>query len=266
MRFQDTSDYTPVAPHYDASRNIPFGLLHTCFERIFAKAGFPETGRILDAGCGTAQVSLPLIKSGYSVVGVDVSPAMLAIARQKLAPGASAEFRVADVRSLADPDGAYDGVVVSKLFQHVGNWQSAVDELLRVMKDGGLFMHINEKGAFKHAVRKQFSARCEKRGYSDLYVGIKDRSQLRAYLTEQGAEPLAIDTRDLAWEKTITYATALEHLRLKLHSEYWAVPAEVYAQVLDEVRAWVHAQPGGEDTVETMRPYLAAEVFTIRKP
>ena len=265
MPFHDTSDYTSVAPHYDATRDIPFELLQTCFERILVKAGFLAKGRFLDAGCGTAQVSLPLIKCGHSVVGVDISPAMLEIACRKLAPGDTAEFRVGDVRSLEDPDEAYDGVVVSKLFQHVGNWQSAVDELLRVTKDGGLFMHINEKGAFKHAVRQQFSARCEKRGLTDLYIGIKDRSQLAAHLLEKGASPLAIDTHDLAWEKTITYEAALEHLRLKLHSEYWAIPDAVYAQLLDEVRAWVRTQPEGEATVETMRPYLMAQVFTIRK-
>ena len=265
MGFRNTSDYTPVASHYDATRNIPDSILQTCYQRTFAQARFPREARILDAGCGTAQVSLPLIKDGHSVVGVDVSPAMLEIARQKLTPGATAEFRVSDVRSLEDPNNSYDGVVISKLFQHVGDWQSAVDELMRVTRDGGLFMHINEKGAFKHAVRRQFSARCRKRGYTDLYVGIRDRSQLGAYLIAQGAAPLTIDTQDLAWEKTITYGTALEHLRLKLHSEYWALPDEVCDRILQEVRAWVHAQSEGANTVETMRPYLAAELFTIRK-
>ena len=265
MGFRNTSDYTPVASHYDATRTIPDSILQTCYQRIFALAGFLKKGRFLDAGCGTAQVSLPLIKGGHSVVGVDVSPAMLEIARQKLTPGATAEFRVSDVRSLEDPDNSYDGVVISKLFQHVGDWQSAVDELMRVTKDSGLFMHINEKGAFKHAVRRQFSARCRELGYTDLYVGIRDRSQLGEYLIAQGAAPLTIYTQDLAWEKTITYGTALEHLRLKLHSEYWALPDEVYDQILQEVQAWVHAQSEGANTVETMRPYLAAEVFVIRK-
>ena len=160
----------------------------------------------------------------------------------------------------------YDAVVVSKLFQHVGNWRSAVDELLRVTKDSGLFMHINEKGRFQACGTKAVLRwLCSKRGYTDLYVGIKDRSQLGAHLIEKGATPLAIDTRDLAWEKTITYKTALEHLSLNLHSEFWAVPDEVYAEILEEVRDWVRTQPEGEDTVETMRPYLAAEAFTVRK-
>ncbi len=265
MSYRNTSDYTRVAPHYDASRNMPDSLLQQCFQRIFARADFPKQGRLLDAGCGTAQLSLPLIRGGYSVVGVDVSLAMLEIARQKLAPGDSAEFRVGDVRFLEDPDDTFDGIVVSKLFQHIGNWQSAVDELIRVTKSGGLFMHINEKGAFKHAVRRQFSARCQEQGYTNLYVGIKDRSQLAVYLMKNGTARVAVDTHDLTWEKTISYGTALEHLRLKLHSEFWAVPDQAYDQVLAEVQEWVCAQPAGEETRETMRPYLVAEVFTVRK-
>ena len=51
----------------------------------------------------------------------------------------------------------------------------------------------------------------------------------------------------------------------KLHSEFWAIPDKVYDQVLAEVQDWVRAQPEGEETLETMRPYLAAEVFTISK-
>ena len=98
----------------------------------------------------------------------------------------------------------------------------------------------------------------------DLYVGIKDRSQLGAHLIEKGATPLAIDTRDLAWEKTITYSA--EHLRQKLHSEFWAVPNEVCAEIRSQRCEIGYAQqPEGEDTVETMRPYLVAEAFTVRK-
>jgi SAM-dependent methyltransferase len=41
-------------------------------------------GPILEVACGTGRVMLPLARAGYDVVGVDVSPAMLAIAREKL--------------------------------------------------------------------------------------------------------------------------------------------------------------------------------------
>jgi ubiquinone/menaquinone biosynthesis C-methylase UbiE len=41
-------------------------------------------GPILELACGTGRVMLPLAEQGFAVVGVDISPAMLAIAREKL--------------------------------------------------------------------------------------------------------------------------------------------------------------------------------------
>jgi len=45
------------------------------------KAGSP----VLELGCGTGRILIPVAQSGISIVGLDRAPAMLAIARQKLA-------------------------------------------------------------------------------------------------------------------------------------------------------------------------------------
>jgi SAM-dependent methyltransferase len=58
-------------------------------------------GPVLEVGCGTGRLLLPLARAGYRCVGVDVSPAMLAIARRKLAAigsTCSATFVRADAR------------------------------------------------------------------------------------------------------------------------------------------------------------------------
>lgn len=47
---------------------------------LAAEAGDP----ILELGCGTGRVLLPLAEAGYTVTGIDISPALLAVARQKL--------------------------------------------------------------------------------------------------------------------------------------------------------------------------------------
>ena len=265
MEFENTTDYTLVAPYYDKTRNIHPEILKECFRRIFRQTDFPERASILDAGCGTGQLSAPLIKSGHSVVGVDVSEAMLEVARRKLASGDKARFEVGDVRSLRFQDGTFDAIVASKLFQHVGNWESAVDEIIRVTKDGGLFIYINETGAFSNAVRKQFQALCKERGFTNLYVGINDRSLLGVYLQSQKAEPITIETQGLNWSKEVVYRDALEHLRLKLHSEFWALPDGVYDEILEEVGEWILKQPRGEDRVEKMHPHLKVEVYEVRK-
>jgi SAM-dependent methyltransferase len=50
-------------------------------EQFAARCGSP----ILELACGTGRLLLPLARGGYQVTGVDVSPAMLDVARQKVA-------------------------------------------------------------------------------------------------------------------------------------------------------------------------------------
>ena len=53
------------------------------FYRALAMEAKARGGAILEVGCGTGRVALQLAQEGVSVVGLDFSPAMLAIARQK---------------------------------------------------------------------------------------------------------------------------------------------------------------------------------------
>ena len=46
----------------------------------------PRGGSVLDAGCGTGRVAIELAQRGFDVVGIDLDPAMLDLARDK-APG-----------------------------------------------------------------------------------------------------------------------------------------------------------------------------------
>jgi SAM-dependent methyltransferase len=61
------------------------------------RCGAPERGRLLDVGCGTGKSFLAMRDRGWEVVGCDLSPAMIEVARQK-APGVQLE--VVDARQL----------------------------------------------------------------------------------------------------------------------------------------------------------------------
>jgi SAM-dependent methyltransferase len=62
-------------------------------------------GPILELGCGTGRIALPLAADGHRVVGVDRSPAQLARAKQKAAAaGVRLELVVADMREFALPE------------------------------------------------------------------------------------------------------------------------------------------------------------------
>lgn len=255
-----TSNYDSVAEHYDVTRDMPEDLLRTLYGRVEADTALAPPGKVLDAGCGTAQLSMPLVVCGYRVTGVDVSEQMLQRARAKVPPGREATFLVEDVRALPFDTAYFDAVVVSKLFQHVGGWTDAVDELRRVTAPGGLFLHINEKGAFKNAVRSTFSRLAKADGFGSSYPGFLDRTELPRYLSASGARRVDVDLSALSWTKEISYRDALAHLRLRLHSEFWSIPGDRYEELLRETSKWIDEQEDGPDTVEVLTPYLTAEI------
>ena len=73
-----------------------------------------KDAKILDAAGGTGRITLPLAKMGYSVTLCDISPGMLAVARQKLQREEllkKVEIVSCDVRKLRFSDESYDFVL-----------------------------------------------------------------------------------------------------------------------------------------------------------
>jgi ubiquinone/menaquinone biosynthesis C-methylase UbiE len=67
--------------------------------------------RVLDAGCGPGRHSLALARRGFEVVGVDLSPDFIELARESVsAETSSATFVVGDLRDLDDDD-EFDAVI-----------------------------------------------------------------------------------------------------------------------------------------------------------
>jgi hypothetical protein len=70
-----------VADTYDKAF-APLLLLQ--YDLLLLLQWFAKPGRVLDLGCGTGRAMLALGQCGYDVTGVDLSPSMLARAREKL--------------------------------------------------------------------------------------------------------------------------------------------------------------------------------------
>jgi SAM-dependent methyltransferase len=78
----------------------------------FDRYGDGAVRTVLDLGCGTGSHALLLAAKGYSVTGVDLSPEMLAIAREKSdRAGAGICFIAGDVRYV-DAHGPYDAALL----------------------------------------------------------------------------------------------------------------------------------------------------------
>jgi SAM-dependent methyltransferase len=94
----------------------------------------PPGRRTLDLGCGEGRLSRDLKALGHDVVGVDVSPTMVAAARDA---DPAIEVHEADAAELPFGDGAFDCVVAFMSLQDITDLVRAVAEAARVLEPGG---------------------------------------------------------------------------------------------------------------------------------
>jgi SAM-dependent methyltransferase len=97
-------------------------------------AGVQRGSRVLDVASGPGYAAAAAAALGASVVGVDMAPAMVELAR-RLHP--TVEFRVAQAEALPFQDDAFDAVVSNFLAPHLSRPGRAVAELVRVLHGGG---------------------------------------------------------------------------------------------------------------------------------
>lgn len=134
MSLRDT--YDAVARAYDA--RLADELDHKPLDRALL-AAFLElagSGPVADVGCGPGHVTRFLAARHPDVRGLDLSPAMIEIARER-APGLT--FTVASMLALPVADGAWAGAVALYSIIHLSPAEraAAFRELARVLRDDG---------------------------------------------------------------------------------------------------------------------------------
>jgi 2-polyprenyl-3-methyl-5-hydroxy-6-metoxy-1,4-benzoquinol methylase len=143
---RDIAFHRATAAVYDDEVTTEFAVYHERLLWPFLDQAARERpgGRALDLGCGTGVVALALARRGFEVVGVDHSPEMLALARQKVAgAGLQAELETGDVRSLRFGDREFDCITIQGLLHHLEELDPCLREATRVLRPGG-FLYVSE--------------------------------------------------------------------------------------------------------------------------
>ncbi len=105
-------------------------------------------GRVLEVACGTGRVLLPLVRAGFEVTGLDSSPHMLDVAREKLAASGTdvadrARLIEGDMRSFALDAQVDLGLMPARSFAYLVARSEQLDALrtiARHVRPGGLFV------------------------------------------------------------------------------------------------------------------------------
>lgn len=95
--------------------------------------------RVLDVGCGGGILSEALARAGADVVGIDLAPRVLEVARLHLhESGLRVEYREIAVEALAvEMPGAFDAVTCMELLEHVPDPGSVIAACAALLKPGG---------------------------------------------------------------------------------------------------------------------------------
>jgi ubiquinone/menaquinone biosynthesis C-methylase UbiE len=129
--------YEQEARKYDREMNF--------FDRLLFAGGrewvcSQAAGDVLEIGIGTGR-NLPHYRADVSLVGIELSPAMLEIARARARElGREVDLRVGDAQALEFPDDSFDAVVCTLSLCTIPDDRAAVAEVRRVLRPGGRFL------------------------------------------------------------------------------------------------------------------------------
>ena len=109
---------------------------------------FPDTLRqqihILEVGTGPGFFAIILTEAGFRLTAIDLTPAMLAAARENAGPLADEiDFREMNAEDLAFEDGVFDVVVTRNLTWNLPHPDRAYRQWARVLKKGGLLLNFD---------------------------------------------------------------------------------------------------------------------------
>ncbi len=112
-------------------------------ERLFSKLDLASIKRVLEIGCGAGILAAHLSVSATHemiVVGTDVDPEQIEIARTYHQENENLKFIEADATQLPFLDNEFDMVLSFQILHHIGKWDRALGEINRVLKPQGYFI------------------------------------------------------------------------------------------------------------------------------
>lgn len=104
----------------------------------------PQNIRVLDIGTGPGFFAIGLAKRGYNVTAVDLTPEMLAKARENAGPYAdSIHFLQMDAQHLDFVDNQFDVITTRNLVWNLEDPGKAYKEWFRVLRPGGVLLNFD---------------------------------------------------------------------------------------------------------------------------
>ena len=170
--------------------------------------------KVADLGCGAGKLSIALAQAGHTVVGLDQSANMLAMAEEarcQLPPGQAARlsFHRGDLKALDDSLGRFDVVVAMGVIGYMPEDAVLCEAARRLLLPGGLMLVSCRNRLFN---MNSLSFRTVKEIESGDARALIEESQ--SYCQEVGAEAAAVDVDEGSFDGVVEPIIAQSPVRL----------------------------------------------------
>ena len=244
------ADYSKIAEHFDQARPLTDQNIKIWLDMISSRAGRLTDSRVLDLGCGTGRIAIPLAKYlKCRVTGADASEAMLSRAREKDG-GGMVRWDRQDAGRLTYGDNTFDLVFMSHLLHHVESPIGVLGECRRVLVPGGnIFIRFGAIEQICGDVIHRFFHEAD---------GIDRQrtpsvSQVEEWLKLAGFA--GISSVEIVQRTFTTEAESLEAVRLRNSSVMSLISDECYEKGLVELKKYI--EDHGDD------PWLLTDKMTL---
>lgn len=233
-----------AAGYYDDTRRLLAPIEQHGIPAIQQLIG--ANGRVLEAGCGTGRISIPLIERGVDLVGCDLSAPMLNRFQEKFpAP----RILRADASLLPFPSAQFDAVLTVHVLHLIPNWRDVLREFKRVLVPGGLYLNVRTWDMLVNStgerIRDFWRGWMRDHGVDTLTVGVRSQTELLDELRSMGADVSEVEV--VRYTESINIREEIEHFEQRLYSETWDIPDEISNEAVQELRAWATREYGDLD-------------------
>lgn len=258
--------YEDQAAGFDERAAIPAEAGESMAAAVAKIAGLRRGDKLLEIGPGTGMLSLPLIRQPIRYIGIDRSPAMLTVFRQKVQEaGLRAELLVADGNARWPTEDASVAAIFSARALHHVDVGHAVAETRRVLRpEGGwliLGMVRRPDDSAKPRFRRQMGKLLQEEGYSGRNHDIHTEALFSALEAKGGkrAEPRVV-ARWTRRQAPLDWFAAWQGKKgLAGHD----VPEEVKGRVLRRLRAWAEERYGNLEAPLDQEQFLELEAIYV---
>ncbi len=230
-----------AAEFYDRTRGVDPASMRKIVSMLVPE--LQGRGRCLEIGVGTGRIALPLAQAGAAMAGVDLSLAML---NRLVAKWGGSCFPIAagDATLLPFPAGTFGAGLGCHILHLIPRWREAVDELVRVVRPGGvLLLDVGGLNWEPDEVERRFA---QEAGLDrPRFVGLESPEALDEALAQRGARPRRLPSIERQSVRTV--GERLSSIQQNLFSWTWPLSDEVREDAVTATRSWALEKFGSLD-------------------